>query len=262
MITDALIVERVWSYPPVLPAFFLEKCAIYLQIRNKSGKAVQIEKVECRFETDDGVEPYIPAITPLLTLEHEHLSPPIRVEFDAHLSFKANTNCYRIIINYRNDETKTFEHDPRKFLIFNPQGPCEKHFFISHKDPEDFNIASKLVHFLKKVGFSGYLSENDHGPGIDIWAEKIPSAIQSSVGVIILWTSRAARDPLYIKREIKIAKSYKKPLILAREQRVRIPKIFPKKKIEYYQLQNPISSSQLIHLVCSIENTNRRGGYS
>ena len=263
MTAGALIIERVWSSPES-SAFFLERCEIYIQIRNRSGVPIIIEKIECPFHVDPGVEPYTPFITPHLTLDHDRLSRPQRVVFDANLAIEANTNYYGIVIHYRDksNEVRTFSHNPQKYIIFTPLGPCESHFFISHKDPQDTSIGKQLAHFLRKVGFNGYLSEDDHRPGIDLWKDKIPLAIQDSVGVIILWTTKASREPEKIYREIKIAKSFKRPLILAREHGVRVPDIFPKKKIEYYKLEKPISASQLIKLSCSIEDIYSHGGYS
>lgn len=261
MNAEDLEVEKVRSYPE-WSAFFLEKCAIYIQIRNKSDRSIQIEKVECKFQCEDSIEPYVPNITPYMTLQPGHLSRPIRVEFEADLALRTGTNNYRIIIQYRDDILKIFEHDPRKFLIFSSLSPGEENFFISHKDPEDTDIGRQLAHFLKKLGFAGYLSEDDYRPGVDLWMEKIPVAIESSIGVIILWTSRAAKNPDNIYREINIAKSMGKRLIMAREEWITAPDIFPK-EIEYYRFkENPISMADLKKLACTIEDTYRRGGYS
>ena len=60
-----------------------------------------------------------------------------------------------------------------KYIIINPKHSPEKHFFLSHKDPENTFIASRLDHYLKKIGFIGYVAENDPKPGLDIWTEKI-----------------------------------------------------------------------------------------
>ena len=261
MTTQTLVIEKIWSYPPESCVFFLEKCGIYMQIRNRSGHTLRLEKVECHFETEDGVEPYIPSRIHFETLEHGHLSGAIRVDFEADLALKAHTNYYRIVIYYHDGDRKVLEYSPQKFLVFYPLGPGEQHFFISHKDDEDTNVGRHLAGFLKKLGFIGYLSEDDHRPGMDLWQEKIPVAVASSIGVIILWTSNAAKNPAKIYREIEMAKSNGKRLIMAPEQGVGIPDVFPI-EIEYFRLENPITTSQLKKLACSIEETYRRGGYS
>ncbi len=257
---ENIIIEKVWS-DPERSAHFSEKCCIYVQIKNKAQHPIQIEKVECLFQYDNEDERYIPCITPFLTLEPGHYSHPLRIEFEVDLALRAYSNFYQIVVHYRDDDLKAIVHDPHKYIVFNRIEHDGKMFFISHKDDEDSQVSRRLAEFLKKLGFIGYMSEDDHRPGMDLWGEKIPEAIKSSVGVIILWTSNAAARPSKIKREIKIAKSSKKRLIMMREKGVRIPKIFPK-KIEWYEFEGPISIAELKKLARSIEDTYRRGGYS
>lgn len=254
-----VFIEKVWSYPE-WSAFFLEKCAVYVQIKNRRNRPISIEKVECIFQNDEGIEPFTPTITPRLTLENGHLSRPIRIEFEADLAFRAGTNSYRIVVYYRTDDLEIVEHDPRKFIIFSMMEP-EESFFISHKDPEDSLVCRHLAYFLRKIGFIGYLSEDDRRPGMDLWREKIPEAIKSSIAVVVLWTSRSAMRPDNIFREIDLARSMGKRLIMACEEGVDIPDSFPK-EIEYYRFQEQFLSFELKRLACSIEDTYRRGGYS
>ncbi len=253
MITEELVVEAVWSSPET-SALFLGLCEIYVQIRNKSNHPIQIQKIECHFQCEEDVEPCTPDYTPHLTLKPGEISSPIPITFNADLVLKMYTNSYVIIIQYRNDDIKILKHDPRKFIIFKPRGPHEKLFFISHKDHEDTEISRWLAQFLQKLGFIGYMSEDDRRPGINLWKEKISNAIKTSVAVIILWTSRAAKNPDNIYREIEIANSFGKRLILSPEQGVTVPDNFSK-DIEYYQFEKPISKSELKKLACSIEET-------
>lgn len=260
IVNKDLTIESIWSSPDVY-VLFMELCQIYVQIRNELDRPVQIQKIECIFQYEDATEPYIPSVTPYLTIEPGHLSDYFRLEFKADLALKADTNTYRIAIHYRDNVVKKIEYNPHKFIILKPSGPNEKLFFISHKDPEDRDIGRKLAHFLKKLGFKGYLSEDDRKPGMDLWKEKIPSAIQSSIAMIILWTTSAAKSPEYIYREIDIARSGSKPLILACETSVEVPSDFPKDR-EYYAVQHPISTSELKTLACDIENAYRCGVYT
>lgn len=263
MCNENIIVESVWSSPEV-SAFFLERCEIYLQIRNKSKHPIQIDKVECRFKKyEPDVDPYTPQITPMLVLDPGKSSSPIRIIFHVDLSLLDSTNGYYFLIHYHDyaNNTTTFEHDPNKYLIFNSIESSSKTFFISHKDPEDTKIARQLAHFLKKTGFIGYLSEDNKHPGVNLWKEKIPNTIMSCVGLIILWTTESIKAPENICQEIKLAKSYAKPLIMAREKGVTIPEIFPK-QIEYHEFSTPLTASELKNLACIIEDTYRSGGYS
>lgn len=259
---EKLAVESIRSYPE-WSAYFLEKCAVYVQIRNKSISPIIIERVDCNFDNEAFVEPYIPSITPKFTIKPNHLSHPIRLEFKADLAFKAGTNFYQILIYYRVDNNLyVLEYDPRKFLVFS-EYPGEEQVFISHKDREDTDIGRHLSHFLRKLGFIGYLSEDDRRPGIDLWKKKIPSAIESSVAIIILWTAIAAQNPENIYREIDIAKSFSKKLLMVREKDVLVPSDFPKDKdIEYFPVQRPVLTYELKEFACRIEDTYRSGGYA
>ena len=152
------------------------------------------------------------------------------------------------------------EHTPHKYLIFHPLGDPEQQFFISHKDPEDTNIGQKLKHFMGKLGLKGYLSEEDKRPGVDLWKEKIPPAVTASIGVVILWTSNAANKPENIYRELELAKSCRRRLIMAPEHGVPVPDGFPG-GIEYLEF-NPKNPDELKRLAISIYEEYCRGGYS
>jgi hypothetical protein len=210
---------------------------------------------------EGGVEAYTPSKTHFETLLEGHLSDPIAVEFEADLALKAYTNYYRIVIYYNDGVQKSLEHNPQKFLVFYPLGHGEQQFFISHKDPEDTSIAQQLAGFLKKLGLTGYLAEDDHSPGIHLWDEKIPAAISASIGVIILWTPNAVKNPANIKHEIQIAKSKRKRLIMALKRGSRSPKSFPK-RIEYFSYDRRLVAKQLKSLAVFIYSNYRRGVYS
>src|SRR6266581_5160272 len=251
---QSLIVENVWSHPRETNVHFLQKCCLYVQVRNKLGRSVRIEGIECRFESEDGVKPYIPSQRHIEDLQHGYLSDPIAIEFEADLALKAYTNYYHIIISYDDGNKRTLDYDPKKFFVFYPLGHARRQFFISHKDPQDTNIGRQLAGFLSKLGFIGYLSEDDHRPGIDLWKEKIPAAISASIGVVILWTSNAAKDPSKILRELEMAKLNGKPLILAPQRGIRVPKKFPR-RIEYFRFKDPLSDVELKGLALSIHTT-------
>lgn len=262
--TDAdLIVETVWSSEQKNNnhVFFLNRFCISVQARNNTGRTIRIEKVECHFKVEDGMQAPIFSGTCGENIKDNNLSL-ISVWCDADLALKAHTNNYHIVIFYHDGKKKTFEYDPQKYLIFSPLGPGERHFFISHKDPQDTKRARCLAGFLSKLGFVGYISEDDHRPGMDLWPEKIPQAISDSIGVIILWTSRAAKNPKNIYREITLAKSKRKRLILAQEKGAQGPRAFPKKKFEYHPFERPLSITELKKLACYIHETYRGGGYS
>jgi len=254
---DELIVEKVWTHPDPSTArsiCFLERFDIYIQIRNNTSRPLQVEKIECLFELDDEMDKYLPSTMPFLTLGPKQRNRMIRIVCEADLSLKAHTNFFRVRIHYTSDSKKIIEYDPHKFLVFVPLGEEDKQFFISHKDKEDTDISRLLAKLLRKLGYKGYLAEDDKRPGMNLWKEKIPSEIKCSAGFIILWTKNATKNPKNIYRELEIAKKMNKHLILAREDGVDIPKDFPK-EIEYFNLESPILAHQLKELVYSIEET-------
>ncbi len=253
-----IVIEDVGSIPPA-NAFFLMPCTIYVRIRNKTNESVLVENVKCQLEVDEGFEPFTPSVTPFVRLEREHLSPLIPIEFIADISLKGYSNFYKLDATYNNSERKTLTHDPRRYIIFNPQGSGGKQFFISHRDPEDTGLARSLANLLGKLGFKGYISEDDPRPGLKLWEQKIPMAIASSVGIVILWTLKAAQQPENIIREIEIAKKEEKPLFMAPEQDVEIPAVFPK-EIEYYRFTKSISPTELKNLALSIDATYKTRG--
>ncbi len=256
-----LIVEKVWSHPPQAYVHFLQKCCLYVQVRNKSRRPLQIEGVECHFELDDIGDIYVPSQKHFEHLQPGQLSTPITVEFEADLAIKAYTNYYHIVIFYDDGAKKTVDYNPQKFFVFHPLGRPEQSFFISHKDPQDTDIGRQLAQFLNKLGLDGYLSEDDNRPGMDLWKEKIPAALSTSIGVVFLWTSNAAKDPANIYRELEMAKSKGKRLIMAPEAGVPVPETFPQ-GIEYFRFRDPLARTELKRLALSIHRTYRHGGYS
>jgi hypothetical protein len=260
--TEDIQIESIWSSPSAM-ALFLELCEIFIQIRNHADRIIQIQKIECLFECDGDVEPYVPSVTPYQVVEPGHLTNPIRIKFEADIVFKAHTNCYSIVVHYLiDDNLKIFRAKTQKYFIFSPPGPNEKKFFISHKDPEDTIICRRFASFLGKLGFIGYMSEDDRRPGIDLWKEKIPSNIKTSVAMVIVWTKKASKNPENIYREIDMAKSFNKRFIMAIENNVPPPSEKISTDIEYFTVTYPASVGDIKKLACHIEDSYRRGVYT
>ena len=259
MDAEVLQVEIVTT-TPASDAFFMQEGTVYVRIRNRAKKRIRIERVECHFQVDGGFEPYVPYAEPRATLDDGHLSEPINISFVVDLALRSYTNSYKLVIFYDDGILRALEFDPRKHFIFYPVMSDGSSFFISHKDPEDSDWSRVLANFLQKLGFSGYVAEDDSSPGLSLWGEKIPRAIEKSVGMIILWTRNATLKKDSIIRELDISKPMGKKLILAQEPGLRVPRNFPK-DIEYFQFKGAISSAELKRLACSMEKTYRQGGY-
>lgn len=256
---DDIIIENIWSNPKE-NAHFLDWYTISIQVRNISDKAVRIEKVECRFiaETEDVFAPYT---TKPVELEPRNLSSPISIEFEASLLLKNYTNVYNIRVHYKQlNESQTIDCDPRKYIILHPRGASDKFFFISHKDPEDSDISRILRGFLKKLGYEGYIAEDDHNPGVELWDEKIPQKIEACLGIIVLWTSTAKKMPDGIIREIALAKAHKKRIIFLKEEGLELPEQISD-TTEYLTVRYPIPTASLIDLVLSLERMDTKGRF-
>jgi hypothetical protein len=215
---------------------------------------------ECLFQVEPEFAPFVPAVDCHEVLQPNWLSSVIGIDFEADLALKSMTNTYGIKVSYFDHDNRVIVPDTHPYIVFNPLGQNNPHLFISHKDPEDTMPCRRLRDFLKKVGFEGYLSEDDHRPGVDLWTGKIPSAIEGSRGVVILWTEHAARNPNNIYREIDLAKGLSKPLILASESGLDIPDRLSK-AVEYHHLEHPVAIADLKKLAAGIYNAYRNGDY-
>lgn len=255
-----LVVERIWAHPAELSISFLHRCCIYLQLRNKLDRSVRIKRVECHFSIDRGMEPYVPVAAHLQTLAPGQLSDRISIEFEVDLALSAYTNAYRLTVEYEDGTIKRIEHDPRKYLVFTPLGPGDQLLFISHKDPEDTRLGGHLVHFLKKIGFTGYMSEVERRPGSDLWGDKIPRAIKDSLAIIFLWTRHAADKPDNLFRELEIANGARKPVIVAIEPDIPLPAAFSKDR-EYYRFNRSVNMRELKDFVLFFDRSYRQGDY-
>lgn len=253
-----LEIVSIWSHPQD-NAYFTQRGQIGVQVRNTSERHIELEKVECLFNNEEGLASYIPAQELLLTLAPGELSCPIFVNFEFDLALRAATNRYAIKIRYAIGNV--LEYDSRNYIVIHPLCPPKSKFFISHKDPADTLISRKLSGFLSKLGLVGYLAEDDRRLGLDLWDGKIIPTIAESIGTIILFTSRAKDDPAQIVREIEISKDKGKPLILVLEPTVEKPINFPN-GIEYYRLDTEISADELKKLAWWIYDTYRKGRYN
>ncbi len=158
---------------PVLDIMFLEEGFIFAEFRNNSDNAIEIIKVRAQFETEPRLDPYETSVSPKITLMAHNRSQTIRIPFVADLSLVSTTNSYSLIVSYRkigSQQLLTRTYSPFGSLVIHPIPRQEgKHFFVSHKDPENTVLARRVDHYLKKIGFHGYLAEDNRLPGVDLW---------------------------------------------------------------------------------------------
>jgi hypothetical protein len=241
---------------------YLEEGYIQVELKNNSGQTIEIRNVLCRFRTEEGLERYEPSTALMLSIKPHNLSPRIQIPFAAKLSLTEATNSYSVVVKYRKLRSSKFltVTFPSKYMIIDPVRPVERFLFVSHKDPQDSGLAAKLNHYLMKIGFKGYLAEEEKRPGLDIWLDKIIPAIGECIALIVIWTSNAAIDSANMLREIEYAQKIDKKLIFLLEEGVSLPKILPKDK-EFVRIPHNMSEADFVDVVSSIEHTYRTGGY-
>jgi len=257
-----LKLENCWSIPKENIAF-LDEGLIFVELKNNSTSTIKIKKIRIRFQAEEGFLPFeISEKTPI-ELKPKNI---VKVEFPfiAELQLKHYTNTYSILVNFEQKNIKnsiTFTNTPSNYIVIHSIRPIKKKIFISHKDPDDTLLGEKLNLLLAKIGFKGYLAENDRRPGLNIWKDKIYPTINESTAVIVLWTPNAFKNPGRILREVKYAKKKQKTIILLTEKGIKIPRTFPRKK-EYVRIKGKIMDRDLIELVIDIEKTYKIGGYN
>ncbi len=256
----ALSLESCRSVPGHLT--YLDRGLIFVELRNNEDDLLDVRGVTCGFQTERGLPPYQVTIPVQQEIAPHGLSPaPLQVPFTASLSLTQYTNTYEIKVDYLLSgvrQTQTLA--PGGYLMIEPVRPPEKHFFVSHKDPEETGTGQRLDYFLQKIGFGGFLAEDHKRPGLDIWNDKIVPAIDACVAMIVLWTADAVRDPTNILRELDCARRAGRKTILVVENGSPLPSGFPS-DIEYQRTPATIDDAALIELVESIHETYRLGGY-
>ncbi|TBR09339.1 MAG: TIR domain-containing protein [Candidatus Nitrosotenuis sp.] len=243
---------------------YLERSEFKVELQNNSRKEIEIVKMGCQFQTEDGVHPKVFSLEPMVSIKPHNLEF-FRVPFIVDLSLRQGTNyaILEIVYRYKGEIdliSVSFSYPETRYLMINSKHSPEKHFFISHKDPQQEVLATRVDHNLIKIGYMGYVAERDKKPGVDLWREKILPKIDSCVALVVLWTKDAADNPNQILREVRRAKSKKKKIVVLAENGVSIHEIFKGTK-EYISADGKIGESDLIQLVEHIEETYRTGGY-
>jgi hypothetical protein len=254
----------------VIPRYsllYLEEGYINAELKNNLCSSIIIEDIICSFQTEAGLVPY-EVHSPEKRYVDSGGRITIQIPFTVELDLIPFTNVFSLNVRYRVRGTDKIIAIPidgfcvTNSIVIYPSRQTEKYFFVSHKIPEDTSIASKLDHHLQKVGFKGFLAEDNPRPGLDIWAEKIMPAIQdeSCIGVIALWGANAEKSPAAIIRELKYAQDYGKTQILLVEKQTNVPDSFPKNVREYQEsIGTSITEVDLIKLVKSIDNMYKSG---
>lgn len=254
-----ITIVNCWSTPDLNIAY-TENGIISVELKNNSTKTITIKTFEIEFETEPYFKPYSVKSANPVKIKSKNIEK-IEVSFSTKLILKHSTNVYKIKLTLENQtHSKILLGASSNSFIIHSCRPVTNLAFISHKDPEDTELGNKVNFYLQKIGFEGYLAENDSRPGLDFWKEKILPKIDESNVVIILWTKNASRTPKNILREINYAKKKKKRIILVPEKDIKIPKEFSK-HIQYHAVSSIINEKEIVKLVIDMDKTYREGGY-
>ena len=240
---------------------YMDDAFLKIEFKNESDVPIDIEKVTCSFQTEKGLSPLKFSLEPMITVLGGHISQIVRISFFVDLKLHFATNYALIEAEYRKNHSKeshtiSFDFPESRYVIIHNIHSPEKHFLISHKDPENTNISEKLDLYLKKIGFAGYVAENDPSPGLDIWEEKVIPAINTCSALIVLWTNDAIKNPSNIFREMNYAKKQNKRIITLSEK-IELPEIF--QGTNEYTTVDEIDDENLIQLVDNIYKNYRKG---
>lgn len=256
-----LSLEDCWSFPELYVPY-LEKGGIHAEFKNKSDRVIEIKKISCQFKSNV-LEHYSPSINTSVSIQPNKLER-IQIPFIGDLSLSEGTITYGVTVNYKKEGSSkliTVKYDtPTRSIVVKPVRQTSKYFFISHKDPEDSKLATKLDFYLRKLGFEGYVAENDKRPGLDFWDDKIFPAIDYCLAIIVIWTLNATKDRKNIFLEVKYAKKKDRIIIPLTEKDVSIPRLFVNSK-ERTQISLDTIDIDLIKFVTSIETNYRESRY-
>ena len=99
--------------------------------------------------------------------------------------------------------------------------------FISHKIPEDTDLARELQDLLKRAGIQAYVVEDDPRFDVDLWKDKIPDAIRRSEFTVVLWTAHALASLTEgVQREVDLSRQRGVPVALLKDPSIPLPRGF------------------------------------
>ena len=236
---------------------------VHTEFQNNTGDAIEITRAACAFQTEVGHPKYTETTSRPCTIPPGGIGK-IKIPFKVDLTMTADTNHPSIEVEYPvggSTKATTFNMPIGCHTVIQRIPYRDQYFFISHKDPENTIEAKSLNYYLEKIGFSGYLAEDNRQPGLDLWHEKILPAIEKCAGLIAIWTEKAAQQPEAMLREIEYAQEKNKRIILLVEKDLDIPDIL-KGQNEYADTKGRISKPDLVKLVEEIHQMYMGGSFS
>ncbi len=259
---DILLLDS-WNVWPKYVLWYLEEGILKFKVRNAVDKSVNLVRATASFETEDGFDEYVENVDYRAILRPDHVSDPITIGFKVGLSLKEGSRYITLRVYFRVDgrNEEKVEQFQGNLIVINTIGDRGKHFFISHKDPEDTSLAIELKKYLRKTGFDAFIAEDERRPGSQFWNQKIIPAIKSCLGTIVIWTFSAKTGSRAIELEAKVTMTSNKPFVLLREDTIGVPKAFRPNTFEYSSAESRISKLDIARFAEEVTKTYEEGKY-
>jgi hypothetical protein len=222
---------------------YFEEVTIPISITNNSRRAVLIESVTVRFQTDSNNPPVYIEKNLGTSIEVNSLVD-LPITLSPTPEFRANTNVFDIAVTYKQIENQIL--GPQKseklqgaYLIINPSHQKLGKLFISLKQPEDLKLGNLLAQFAERAGFTVYMAVNDPQPGVSLW-EKIEPELRSSEAVLVLWTKHTQWGG-GVQHEVELCRNFGISDILLIQQGLELPEAYAGTEKEYirFDLDEP-----------------------
>ena len=250
------------------PEIGLESCSVgestyapfmttrrYIQavFKNNTDLPVTITRITCWFESEPGLTARRHSANDPIDIVPGGRSEPIIIQFTVDLNLRPSTNIAHIKIEYALNHgpvnTLEFDNPNTTHMIVVPITAVPKHqLFISYKISADTKLAHELLRYMNKIGFRGYIAEDDPRYGHDMYTGKFAPEIDNSDALIVLWTRDASADPGTMQWELEYALDSKKRILLIKEDGVDPPPELSE-RTERFNAGSPITILDLVKFV-------------
>lgn len=255
-----LLVERASPSDAALHLQYNDSGVVYVQLKNNVDTDVSVERVTLLLNAEGGIRQPFP-VEVHKTLGPGERSHAIALRFKVDLTLRAHTNTFTLDIRFLyKGESFTYHFTPvtNNYLILDPLPP-HRHFFLSHRDPVDTSICERVDKNLRKAGLEGWYAERYKQPGVLVWEKKISEAIEACVALVVVWTASAAMKPEEILREVGLARTAKKHVIVFAEPSM---KLHPDLDVRpEYTRVNFHDELELAQAIADLEATYRAGSF-
>lgn len=247
------------SYAP----FMTTRRFIQVVFKNNVALPVIITRVTCWFESEPGLAARRHSVDAPVEIAPGGRSESIIVPFTVDLGLYQSTNYAHVEIEYVVDNgaprTLVFGSPSTAHMMVLPITAIPKNqLFISYKISTDTKLAHELHKYLHKIGFRGYIAEDDPRYGHDMYTGKFAPEINNSSALIVLWTGAAAAEPGTVQWELEYALSNKKRILVIKEDGVDPPPSLSS-RTERFHAGSPVSRSDLVKFVTKFYRGYQRG---